>query len=322
MAAMTATDDSRDVPVLPPWSAYAGMPFNLAERRPLAIAAETDEAFVAGGFYYRGEFWKAVIPKSGVAEIIGQRMNFSRPKREADGTTRPSLFFLNHVQARVKMVPERAVRLYPHDAEPSGDPAHEVHDFTYSVEAVGPAGRKWNLQDALFGNLALVHRFLSTEDVTFERVMRERMTVLQSPPLPLEGDFRDRLLAEAVRESHTCGLDHPYFMMRLPFSAANCTSEPLKMLDEVLRTPRPKRFLHRFPIHPRAYLQLRGLWTDGPPVATLNEEMADWVSGEGGKQRREIHVQKKKQRPRDEPQADVSLWKRISSVFRSMRAGR
>ncbi|REK10749.1 MAG: hypothetical protein DWQ37_14975 [Planctomycetota bacterium] len=313
--------DFKDAPVMPKWSAYAGQPINTFERRALAIATESDEAFVAQGFYYQGEFWKAVIPKSGVAAIIGQRMNFSPPRRNSDGTSRPSLFFLNHVQARLKMDPDRPLCLYPPEADQEGEPAHRITDFCYSVEAVGPLGRKWNTQDALLGNLALVHRFLSTEDVAFERVMRERMTVLQSPPLPLEAEFRNRLLAEAVRESHAAGLSRPYFMMRLPFSATNCTSEPLKMLDEVLRTPRSRRVLRRFPIHPRAYLKLRGLWTEGQMIATLNDEMAAWIQGEGGKQRREIHVNKKKQRPKDGVPVPVSYWKRVTSVFRSMRAG-
>jgi hypothetical protein len=41
-------------PVLPEWSAYAGEPFNLSERRPLAIRAESDEAFIVDGFYHQG----------------------------------------------------------------------------------------------------------------------------------------------------------------------------------------------------------------------------------------------------------------------------
>jgi hypothetical protein len=309
-----------NVPVLPAWSAYAGEAFNLSERRPLFILSESRDAFVVAGFYHRGEFWKAVVPKQGVAEIIGQRFNFSKPRRHPDGSTTHPLFFANHVQARLKMAPDRALRLYPLEAETAGEPAHTIGDFVYSVEAVGPHGRKWNLSDALLGNLAVVHRFLSIEEVAFERIMRERMNVLESPPLPLEEGFLNTLLAEAIRESHTAGLSKPYFMFRLPFSATNCTSEPLKLLDGVLRTPRRRRFLRRLPIHPRGYLQLRGLWTAGQTVPTLNEQMAAWVQSEQAKQRREIHVAKKKQLAKVTDAPKISLWKNLSRLSKAMRS--
>lgn len=306
-------------PVMPAWSAYAGEPFNLSERRPLVIVAESDESFVAEGFYHQGEFWKAVVPKRGVAEIIGQRFNFSKPRRSDDGRSRPSLFFANHVQARLTMEPERALKLFPGGADTTGEPAHRVNDFCYSVEAVGPQGRRWNLTDALLGNLALVHRFLSIEDVAFERIVRERMTVLQSPPLPLEPEFLNRMLVEAVRQSHAVGLSRPYFMFRLPFSATNCTSEPLRLLDDVLRSPHWQRSLHRFPIHPRGYLKLRGLWRQGPPAPTLNEQMADWLSGEGAKARRQIHVNKKRNVPTRAAAPEVSWQRKLSSFLKALR---
>jgi hypothetical protein len=314
--------ESKSEPVLPAWSAYAGLPFNLAERRPLVILEESDDAFIVEGFYHRAAFWQAIVPKHGVAEIVGQRMNFSRPKRQADGTTRASLFFLNHVQARVQMRPEHALRLYAPGSDRAGEPAHLVGDFAYSVEAVGPLGRSWNLSDALLGNLAIVHRFLSIEDVAFERIMREHRTIVQSPPLPVEAEFKNRLLAEAIRESHSTGLTRPYFMMRPPFSATNCASEPLKLLDEVLRTPRRRRLLRRYPIHPRAYLKLRGLWQEGQVVPTLNEELAEWLKSDAARERREIHVNKKKQMPKETPSHEISYWKRVTSVFRALRVRR
>jgi hypothetical protein len=313
--------DSTSVPVLPDWSAYAGEAFNLSERRPLTIVAESDEQVVADGFYHWGQFWKAVIPRRGVAEIIGQRLNFSPRKREADGTTRPSLFFLNHVQARLKMEPERAVRLYPLDGEPTGEPVHRVSDFCYSVEAVGPYGRHWNLSDAMLGNLAIVHRFLSTEDVAFERIMRERMKIIQSPPLPLEPDIRDRMLYGAICESHATGLARPYFMFRAPFSATNCASEPFRLLDGVTHMPLWRRFLYRLPVHPRGYLKMRGLWQEGHESPTLNEEMADWLASDEARERRSIYVQSRKREPKGAA-ARVSWRKHLSSFARAMRAGR
>ncbi len=269
------------------------------------------------GFYHRGAFWRATIPKRGVAEVIGQRLNFSKPKRAKDGTSRPSLFFLNHVQARLKMAPESAVRLFPPDAGSSA-PAHEIVDFCYSVEAVGPHGRIWNLSDALLGNLAIVHRFLSLEDVAFERIVRERRTILQSPPLPLDPEVRDAVLREAIRESHTTGLTKPYFMFRLPFTATNCTSEPLKLLDGVLRTPPGPRFFHRLPIHPRGYLKIRGLWQEGRAVPTLNDEMVEWLAGDEARQRRRIHLENKQQGKASGAAPKLTWRKNLSSLLRAI----
>jgi hypothetical protein len=310
--------DLTPVPVMPEWSAYAGEAFNLTERRPLVILAESDEAFVVDGFYHWGEFWKAVIPKRGVAQIIGQRFNFSKRKRREDGSARARLFFANHVQARLRMHPEQPVRLYPAEVEPRGDGAHTIADFCYSVEAVGPHGRRWNLSDALLGNLAIVHRFMSIEEVAFERIMRERMTVLQSPPLPLEPETLNRVLHAAIRESASVGLSRPYFMFRLPFTATNCTSEPLRLLDDVLHTPAWRRSLYRFPVHPRGYLKLRGLWQAGGPAPTLNEQLAEWLAGEEAKQRRHVHVSRKQPVPKDA--VPKVTWRRnLSSFVKALR---
>ncbi|MEX0679092.1 MAG: hypothetical protein WD063_18605 [Pirellulales bacterium] len=155
--------------------------------------------------------------------------------------------------------------------------------------------------------------------MAFERIVRERMTVLESPPLPLERELLNKMLDEAIRESHNVGLSRPYFMFRLPFSATNCTSEPLKLLDRVLRTPRRRRFLYRLPIHPRGYLKLRGLWPIGPAPATLNEQMAEWLASDEAKGRREIHINKKKQIPKAAAPAKISLWKHLSSLSKAMR---
>ncbi len=213
------------------------------------------------------------------------------------------------------MAPDCGVRLYPAGAEPLGEPAHCLTDFCYSVEAVGPYGRRWNPADAMLGNLAIVHRFLSIQDVVFERIILARMAVVQSPPLPLAPRQRDTMLCEAIRESHATGLDRPYFMFRMPGTATNCTSEPLKLLDRVLRTPREQRFFHRLPIWPRGYLKLRGLWQDGEPNPTLNEQMAAWIDSEEAKQRRKIHVRRKKELPRNGAAKNVSWLGNIASFL-------
>jgi len=301
--------DSRDTShVLPSWSAYAGLPFDLSERRPVTVLEENDEQMLVADFYHKAEFWTAAIPKRGVESILGQRLNFSKPLKKRDGTSRPSLFFLNHVQARVLMRASEPLRLYTPGASLSSEPAHRVHDFSYSVEAVGPLGRKWNLTDALLGNLAVVHRFLSTEEVAFERIVRTKMTVVQSPPLPLEADVLNTMLHEAIRQSHAAGLQQPYFMFRAPLSATNCTSEPLKMLDRVLRTPWWQSRFYRFPIYPRGYLKLRGLWQDGQPVPSLNEQMSEWITGEEVRGRKTRHLERKKQQPRTEVAPRRAGW--------------
>ncbi len=217
------------------------------------------------------------------------------------------------------MEPEAPVELYPPDAEPGMPPVHRIVDFSYSVEAVGPHGRRWNVADAMLGNLALVHRFLSTEEVVFERIVRARMSVLQSPPLPLEAQLLDTMLHEAIRESDKAGLTRPYFMFRLPCSAANCTSEPLKLLDDVLRTGRLRRRFYRFPVHPRGYLKLRGLWQSGQTVPTLNEQMAEWLASEEAKSRWRLHAEMKKQLPPRRPAKRATWWKSPRRLWMAWR---
>lgn len=304
---------------MPDWSAYAGRPFDLSERRPVTVLSECDESLVIEGFYHAAQFWTAVVPKRGVAAILGQRLNFSKPLRRSDGTNRPSIFFLNHVQARVQMHADQPLLLFPADDEPRGEPAHRVGDFSYSVEAVGPRGRKWNLMDALLGNLAVVHRFLSTEEVAFERIVRARMTIVQSPPLPLESDLLNTMLHEAIRQSQTAGLEQPYFMFRLPCSATNCTSEPLRMLDRVLKTSGWRRRFYRFPIYPRGYLKLRGLWQDGQSTPTLNEQMADWIGGEDVRRRRQAYREQKKESPRPTTPARSGWWTNPTRLWQALR---
>jgi hypothetical protein len=306
-------------PTIPRWSAYAGQPFDLAERRPVTILTEHDAAIVVEGFYHAAEFWTAVIPRGGVQAILGQRLNFSKPLRRSDGTSRPSIFFLNHVQARVLMHADQPLCLFPAGAEPIGEPAHRIVDFSYSVEAVGPRGRKWNLLDAILGNLAVVHRFLSTEEVAFERIVRARMTVKQSPPLPLEAKLLNRMLHEALQQSHAAGLDHPYFMFRLPCSATNCTSEPLKMLDRVIKTPLWRSRFYRFPVYPSGYLKLRGLWQDGPTTPTLNEQMADWIGGDEVRRRRQAYHELKKQNGRPAPAGRRGWWNNPTRLWQALR---
>ena len=318
---MNAVDATTE-PVMPHWSAYAGEAFNLTERRPVSILSESDTAIIAEDFYYWEDFWTAVIPKHGVADIIGQRLNFSKPRRQPDGTSKPSLFFMNHVQARLIMQPEHPIELYPPGREPAGEPAHRVDDFCYTVEAVGPHGRHWNLFDGLLGNLAIVHRFLSTEDVIFERIIRERMTIIQSPPLPLEPQIKNQMLCEAVRESHNAGLSRPYFIVRARGTATNCTSEPMKLLDRVLQTPFWQRFFHRFPVYPRGYLKLRGLWQDGQPPPTLNDQMAEWIAGDRAKQRRHAHIQKKKSVPKGCQPPRVPVGRHVTSFFKAIRSSK
>jgi hypothetical protein len=149
--------------------------------------------------------------------------------------------------------------------------------------------------------------------------MLTRMTVVQSPPLPLEPHERDTMLCEAIRESHTTGIANPYFMFRIPGTATNCASEPLKLLDRVLRTPFEQRFFHRLPIWPRGYLKLRGLWQDGQPHPTLNAQMADWIGSDEARQRRRIHLERKKALPKNSNGRKVSLLSNMASFMRAIR---
>ncbi len=209
---------------MPTGSSYAGSAIDTSSRRSIRIrsdvcrdscAAADNHELIVDYFYHAGEFWRALVPLNGIEAIYGQVFNFSQPRvREGEngrelilnkhGLPKRALPFLNHLQNRIVLERDNPVRLYPLACEDFGEPIHCIHDFIYSVETVGPAGVEFNLRDALFGNLLSAHRFLSTEEMVFERLVVQNQWITESPPLPLkEGEKRELLFRSLLRADCT-----------------------------------------------------------------------------------------------------------------------
>lgn len=172
-------------PSFPQRSRYAGQPVDISSRysiqiQPpgprLALIQRTDDHVVVDYFYHEGRFWRAVLPLDGINQVFGQAFNFSKAKtrlgehgREIrfgkDGLPKRTIPILNHVQSRFTLKPGHAIELFPLGSTDLGDPVHQLDDFVYSLEAVGPRGVKFNVRDGLTGSLISAHRFLSTQEM-------------------------------------------------------------------------------------------------------------------------------------------------------------
>jgi len=299
---------------MPKWSRYAGQAIDLSSRRSIKIDSPGDcdaiverctKEIVVDNFYHLGRFWRGAVPLDSVEHIFGQAFNFSRPrtrKRQgqietifnAQGLPKYRLPVLNHVQVRFTLQSHKPVRLYPLESEISGDPDHLIDDFVYSVEILGPAGVSFNLRDGLAGNLLAAHRFLSTQEMVFERLVVENKYVTESPPLPLNARERQDLLIASLLRSHEAGLTEAYYLFRV-CGTNNCTSGPFSILDNVLKYRWPQRWgamLYRLPLNPRMYLRARGLDSNPSERKLVRCEFADYIDDPETQARKRDHVKR------------------------------
>jgi hypothetical protein len=140
-------DRSGEAPLLmPQGTRYAGQPVDTSCRHSIeikpsdgghALIDPKDAHVVVDYFYHEGQFWRAIIPLDGIAEIFGQAFNFSkvRTKRGAkgpeicfgrDGLPKRTVPFLNHLQCRFVMKSDCYVNLYPIGSDDTGVPAHRI----------------------------------------------------------------------------------------------------------------------------------------------------------------------------------------------------
>lgn len=266
---------------MPAWSRYAGQAMDCSSRHSIALVGDCVQGNIASGashaavdyFYHEGQYWRAVIPLDGVDQVFGQAFNFSRirtrktkdgpiPMTDARGVPKRVIPILNHLQTRFTFKPDQPIRLLPmanlhaDHVEPQ-----TVSDIVYTIEATGPPGVTFNLRDAMGGNLLCAHRFVSTQEMVFERIAVENQFLQQSPPLLLQPGEERALLVKSLERSHRAGMDEPYYLYRV-CGANNCTSNPFQILDQVVNYTWPQwlgSLLYRLPLHPRFYLWVRGL---------------------------------------------------------------
>ena len=271
------------------------------------------ELAVIRGFYHDGAFWRAEVPLQGVAAVLGQAFNFSQIKTRVGPEGREILFgkngmpkrripALNHVQARFRMRVGDPVLLYPDEPQEdamanseAAEPAHRIDDFVYTIEAVGPAGVHFNLRDAMRGAFVAAHRFLSTREMVFERIVVENQYLAESPPLPLTDRQMHLLLVNSLARSHRASDHEAYYLYRC-CGTNNCTSNPFRILDRIVDYSwrgRLGSWLYRLPINPRFYLRVRGLDSDPRHRKLVREEFADYIRDKQTQRRKREYVRAK-----------------------------
>ena len=315
--------EQANVAVMPGKRPYARQPIDRSSRRSIAIdfsrygdsetIADDAEQVCVDNFYHEGKFWHAVIPLGKVAEIRGQTFNFSQSKvrkgpngpeviLDRRGLPKRKIPYLNHVQSRFILEPSAFIELYRTGETECGEPAHRVNDFVYSVEVVGPEGIKFNLRDGLKGSLLCAHRFLSTQEMVFERMVLENRVIVESPPLPLTECQRRAALVESLLRSHRAGVKQPYYLFRF-CGTNNCTSNPFQVLDKVVHYSFLRRlgsFLYRLPLSPRQYLRARGMDTKPGWFGLVRDEFRCYIESEDTRERKRTFLKSRGERRRAE----------------------
>lgn len=288
---------------------YANERLDASSRRSIVIRSrpqDNEGAIVVDYFYHLGEFWTAVIPLDSLQHVFGQAFNFSKPKMrngangpeidmDENGLPKRTIRSLNHIQCRFIMRPDAPVLLYPMQSEIEGKATHELHDFVYSFEAVGPIGVKFNFRDAMSGSLISAHRILSTREMVFERIVVEGQYVTESPPLPLSENEKKAALLECLMRSDRAGMSEVYYLFHL-WKTNNCTSSSFQILDKVVNYSWLQRLgslLYRFPLNPRFYLRVRGMDSDRNVRRIVRQEFEEYIIEPETQKRKRVYVRNK-----------------------------
>ena len=302
--------------VMPARSRFAGEPVDASSRRSIQIVptgpggeliGADDRHVTVDHFFHEGEFWRGVIPLDATDQVFGQSFNFSQVKTrrgisgpeivlDRHGLPKRKIPFLNHLQSRFTLRADRPIRLFPLGGDTNGAPTHEVHDFIYTLEALGPLGTAFNLRDAIGGNFISAHRVLSIQEMVFERMVVENEYVTESPPLPLSTANKRSLLLKTLLRSHAAAMSETYYLYRL-FGTNNCTSNPFQILDEVVQYTFAQRIgsaLYRLPFNPRLYLRVRGLDSDPSDRKLVRHEFEAYIRAPDTQRRKKEYVRNRR----------------------------
>jgi len=292
---------------------------DLTSKRSIQIRSKNEDSFTVDYFYHAGAFWTARIPIR-VARVFGQSHNFSkvRTRRGKSGTEivydergqpKPKFSFINHLQTRFQIDADHSIELYPLQTStadvdaantdattdgPHGEPVHRLNDFVYSVEATGTPGIEFNISNGMSGNLLCMHRFLSTQEMVFERVVVLGQFVWESPALPLSSEDKQTVLVKSLERSDRAGLDEVYYLYRC-FATNNCTSNPFQIVDECVQYSFWQRLgalAYRLPLNPRLYLRIRGLDSDPGYRKLVKKDFEPFIAKPETQQRKRDVVRK------------------------------
>lgn len=281
---------------------------DLTSKRSIQIRSKNEDSFTVDYFYHDGAFWSARVPLD-VVDVFGQSLNFSKVRTrrgksgpeivyDQRGQPKPLFSFINHLQTRFKL--DQPIELYPlqtgnTDSDPTqGEPVHQLNDFVYSVEATGVPGIEFNFSNGLRGNLLCMHRFLSTQEMAFERIVVLGQYLWESPALPLSKADMRMVLMKSLERSDRAGLDEVYYLYRC-CGTNNCTSNPFQIVDECVRYPFWQRLgalAYRLPLNPRLYLWMRGLDSDPGYSKLVRTDFESFIADPQTQQRKRNVVRK------------------------------
>ncbi len=320
------SDDS--ILLMPNNSKYAGQKIDTSSRRSIQIESEiiatVNQPFtqhktvspqtthlIVNYFYHHDNFWRAKIPLDGVKEVLGQSFNFSQIKTKQgqngvekqfhkNGLPKRKIKSLNHVQSRIKFMPDQPVELFAMDDSDCNSAVYKIHDIVYSLEAIGPLGVSYNLVDGLQGNLIAAHRFFSTEEMVFERIVVQNQYVSEIAIPNLNDLHRRDLLIKSLLRSHKAGMSENYYLYRI-CGTNNCTSSPFQILDSVVDygfLQRIGALLYRFPFSPIFYLRVRGLAPSSTKQSLVRDEFQSYIQKTDTQNRKRDYVKNKNQEKR------------------------
>lgn len=290
---MTGLPNTTTPILVPKRSRYAGLPADVSMRRSIELQIGTlnEDRAIFDYFFHEGVYWRATMPLDGVEYIFGQSMNFSKKKmtqgndgpevvRDKHGFPVPTVPILNHLQTRFVLKPGEYVELHPLGSDTSGAPRCRVNDFIYSLEIIAPYGVEFSLRDGFCGDFLAAHRFVSTTDVVFERIVVQNYDIVESPPIPLSDEEKRAALTESLKRSHQAGTHETYYLFHL-IGTNNCTSIPFHILDKVRKYTFWQRLgtmLYRLPLSPRWYLRIRGLKYDPSGRKLLRNQFQGYIN--------------------------------------------
>jgi hypothetical protein len=271
---------------------FKGQEIDVRTRRSIELLSKDNSHAIIKYFFHKSSFYIARIPLSGVTSVRGQRFSFGeRDSGVLSLWGRLTSTLVNHAQVRFIFDSDAPIELFQLDnTNLEGDPVEYITDIVYSVEVVGPKGKKWSIKNS-FGDLACAHRILSTEEMFFERVYLCNYIVEQTPQLPLTEQDLQHALHLIMHNSNAAGLDTPYYILTPFLRASNCTSEAFRILDTILwkrYTLKQKiiaKSLWRLPVKLELYLQLRGLHFNTDDFISINEEMKELLDRSDLKER-------------------------------------
>lgn len=189
--------------------------------RPPKLVEESFGQITLVGFYDRGRFWRATLPKGElVAEVLFQIVPFE---------SGVPLVQAAHTQFRFKLKPGQKIAL----ESQTGDPAQtaEVDDLVISSTFTAPRKVEYSAFKSLGSSYGIVTRVMSTQARALEEIQKDRSTIRQFR-LKLSDVERERLLILALHRASMEGYLQSYDLLD-----RNCTTIVFDTLDALKAPP-------------------------------------------------------------------------------------